>query len=78
MMFILWKDWFSLGYVISSSDIEMEEDKVKAIKEWPTPKYITKVRSFHALASVYCWFVKDFSTLATPLVEVVKKNVGFK
>ena len=51
---------------------------MKAIKEWPTPKSITEVRSFHDLASFYRQFVKDFSTLATPLTETVKKSVGFK
>ena len=56
----------------------MDEEKVKAIKEWPIPKSITEVRSFHGLASFYRWFVKDFSTLAVPLTEIVKKFVGFK
>jgi hypothetical protein len=27
-----------LGYVISAKGIEVDEEKVKAIKEWPTPK----------------------------------------
>jgi hypothetical protein len=42
-----------LGYVISAKGIEVDEKNVKAIKEWPTPKSITKVRSFHGLASFY-------------------------
>ena len=68
-----------LGYVVSVKGIEVDEDKVKAIKEWPTPnKSITKVRNFHGLASFYHRFVKDFNTLAAPLTEIVEKSMGFK
>ena len=49
-----------IGYVVSAKVIEMDWEKVRAIQEWPTSKSISKVRSFHGLASR---FVKDFSTL---------------
>ena len=42
-----------LGYVVSVKGIEADKEKVKAIKEWPTPKSIIEVRSFHGLASFY-------------------------
>jgi len=67
-----------LGYIVTAQGIEMDEEKVKAIQDWLTLKSISEVRSFHGLASFYRRFVKDFSTIAAPLSEIVKKSVGFK
>ena len=67
-----------LGYFVSEKGIEMDKAKVKVIQECPTPKSITEVRSFHDLASHYRRFVKDFSTITSSLIEIIKKFIGFK
>ena len=61
-----------LGYVVSAQGIHVDEEKVKAIQEWPTPTSIQQVRSFHGLASFYRRFVKDFSSIVSPMTEVIK------
>uniref|UniRef100_A0A2N9HYM8 Reverse transcriptase domain-containing protein n=1 Tax=Fagus sylvatica TaxID=28930 RepID=A0A2N9HYM8_FAGSY len=42
-----------LGYIVSDKGISMDEERVRAIMEWPIPKTVGEVRSFHSLTTFY-------------------------
>ena len=42
-----------LGMIVGCDRIKMDQEKVKAILEWPEPKMVKGVRSFLGLASFY-------------------------
>ncbi|XP_035843990.1 uncharacterized protein LOC118490448 [Helianthus annuus] len=60
-----------LGHVISSSGVAVDQSKVKAVLDWPTPKNAKGVRGFLGLAGYYRKFIKNFGTMAAPLHKLV-------
>jgi len=67
-----------LGVVIGPEGIKIEEEKVKGVLEWPTPKCVKDVQKFLELVNYYCQFIKGFVSIARPLHDMVKKDKKWK
>ena len=61
--------WF-YGLLLTSSGIKADPRKVDAIKHAKEPKDIKELRSFLGLANYCSRFIKNFSTLTSPLREL--------
>ena len=61
-----------LGIIISTEGLKMDPDKVKAVREWATPRNTHDVLSFLGFANFYRRFIKDFGRIAMSLTELTK------
>ena len=67
-----------LGFEVSPGGIKASPSKIRAVIEWPRPKSVYDVRSFLGLASYYRRFVRGFSEISRPLIELTRAGVEWK
>uniref|UniRef100_A0A4W5LR80 ribonuclease H n=1 Tax=Hucho hucho TaxID=62062 RepID=A0A4W5LR80_9TELE len=56
-----------LGYRISTSGVEMESDRISAVRNWPTPTTVKEVQRFLGFANYYRRFIRGFGQVAAPI-----------
>ena len=66
-----------LSMIVGCDRIKMDQEKVKAILEWPELKTVKGVRSFLGLANFYHRFIKDYTKVARSLHDLTKKENPF-
>src|SRR4051812_19917100 len=66
-----------LGHVVSREGVAVDPSKVSTVTEWETPASVGDIRSFLGLAGYYRRFIENFSKLAKPMTELLKKENKF-
>jgi hypothetical protein len=62
-----------LGY-ISSEGICTDPTKVQIVLDWQTPGSVREVQCSLGFASFYCKFIKSYSSIILPLIQLTQKN----
>ncbi|CAI5640403.1 unnamed protein product [Oreochromis niloticus] len=63
-----------LGHRISAQGLSPLEEKVRAVKEAPSPKNVAELRSFLGLVNYYGKFLPDLSSMLAPLYGLLDKD----
>jgi hypothetical protein len=64
-------------FVFSEKGVTASTDKVKAVRNYPTPRNVKSVRAFLSLAYFYRRLVSRFDNVAKPLTELTSKDRQF-
>ncbi|QRW23803.1 Retrotransposable element Tf2 protein [Rhizoctonia solani] len=67
-----------LGIIVLDKGFSLDKLKIQAVQEWPTPTRIKEVQSFLGFANFLRCFVANFSHMARPLHNLVKKDTPWK
>ena len=67
-----------LGFVVSGEGIHPQNSKVQVINYLKPPRTVRQLRRFLGIMSYYRNFINNFSTLAAPLNNLLKKRTVYR
>ena len=65
-----------LGYRISGNDIQPAEEKLRAIRDAPTPRDLSQLKSLLGLLNYYGKFLPHLSSTLAPLYKMLRDRYG--
>ena len=64
-----------MGHKLTKKGLEVDEAKVRAIEQFPTPKNVSQLRSFLGIVNFVSKFIPKMSEILHPLHNLLKRNV---
>lgn len=66
-----------LGYIVAEGSIQMDPAKVCAVTSWSVPENRKKLQQFLGFANFYRKFIRNYSTVASPLTALTSTKQPF-
>lgn len=63
-----------VGYIIDSDGVRPNPEKVSAMSDFPAPTSVKEVQRLLGLVGWYRRFIPDFSSITTPISDLLRKN----
>jgi len=63
-----------LGVIISKNKVQMDEEKLSGVLEWPVPTKVKQVQAFLGFANSYHRFIENFAKMSKSLSDLTKKD----
>ena len=67
-----------LGHICTYEGRIADESRVQAIQDWPLPTNVTEVRAFLGTCGVLRIFIKGYTLVARPLIQLTRKDEPFE
>jgi hypothetical protein len=65
-------------HTVSPEGIPTDQEKLRAVREWQTPKKKHEIRRFLILCTYYRRFISGFAYIAKPLTKLMEENQAFQ
>ena len=78
------KCWFHqdevcfLGYVMSAQGVQIEDERIEAVRNWPESKWVRDIQVFLSFANFYWCFIQGFSKIAKLLTSIIRTTRSAK
>ena len=67
-----------LGFIINPEGVKVDPIKTSAIRKWKLPTRVKGIQEFMGFCNFYKRFIEEFSRMAKPLYDRIKKGIKWE